>query len=158
KGRVSQPFMRSRMGTLVTNVISEINASNAYWALTELVEEPVLLGIVRRLGADEARHASGFYRYAARRMERSTNFERDRLDAVKVLHFWLHENQQVSHPVNQTLERVRKHKTLGEADARGRVRERVCQLIGTLVDLPLQKPEDVDGTINALIAENREAQ
>ena len=41
------------------------------------------------------------------RLERAARPDRERLDAIKVLHFWLNANQQVTHPVNQVLERVR---------------------------------------------------
>jgi hypothetical protein len=149
RGRVSTPFMRSRMGTLVTNVISEVNAASAYATLAVAVEdeEPVLAGIARRLSTDEARHASSFYRYAARRIERSSRPDRERLDAVKVLHFWLHENEQVTHPVNQALRRVSAHRDLAPVG----VRERVAAIIGTLVDLPLQDAADVDARLGDLV-------
>ena len=158
RGRVSTPFMRSRMGTLVTNVISEVNAATAYMTIARAVDEPVLVGIARRLSSDEARHASSFYRYAARRLERAARPDRERLDAIKVLHFWLNANQQVTHPVNQVLERVRERglSDLVSADA-GDIRGRVCQIIGTLVDLPLAKPGDVDTWLSRLIAEVHQA-
>jgi ferritin len=153
RGRVSTPFMRSRMGTLVTNVISEVNASCAYASLAEVAEEPILRGIALRLSADEARHASSFYRYSARRLERSTQPERERVDAVKVLRFWLQESERVTHPVNQVLQRVKAKRTLAPEE----VRERACRLVGTLVDLPLDQPEDVEKWLAPLIAQAHEA-
>ena len=56
KGRVSMPFMKSITGTLVTNVISEMVAAEAYIGFVR-VTEPVLAGLTQRIGADEARHA-----------------------------------------------------------------------------------------------------
>jgi hypothetical protein len=148
RGRVSAPFMRSRMGTLTTNIISEVNAAALYAGLGRAATEPVLAAISRSLSSDEARHASSFYRYAARRIERSAHPDRDRVDAVKVLHFWLHENHQVGHPVNQHV----KPEYLPSD-----TRDRVCRLIGTLVDLPLWRPDHVHAWLTRLVGQEHGA-
>src|SRR5262249_45496456 len=54
RGRVSTPFMKSRMGTLVTNVISEVTAANAYSCMARASSEPVLAMIAERISGDEA--------------------------------------------------------------------------------------------------------
>src|SRR5262249_21078874 len=104
RGRVSTPFIKSRPGTLVTNVISEMVAAEAYLRLARAAPEPLLAALASRIGADEGRHAASFYAYARRAVEQASDPERERLDALKVLHFWLDEVQSVSHPVNQTME------------------------------------------------------
>ena len=60
RARVTAPFMKSRMGTLVTNIISEIVASARYMNLAERSPEPVLAQIATCLAGDEARHAASF--------------------------------------------------------------------------------------------------
>lgn len=100
RGRITAPFMKSKFGMLITNVISEVNASAGYTGLAKMAEEPVLKQIARHLAGDEARHATGFYAYAQRSFERSTNKQVDTLDALKVLHMWLDHNGRVQHPVN----------------------------------------------------------
>src|SRR5687768_11844734 len=71
RGRATAPFMRSKMGMLVTNIVSEMVASSSYAALAEMSPEPVLAMIARNLAADEARHAASFYAYARRHLERA---------------------------------------------------------------------------------------
>ncbi|HEX5064269.1 MAG TPA: ferritin-like domain-containing protein, partial [Kofleriaceae bacterium] len=66
RGRATAPLMKSRIGTLVANVISELVASASYANLAVRAEEPVLCDIARHLAADEARHAASFYAYARR--------------------------------------------------------------------------------------------
>lgn len=144
RGRVSAPFMRSRMGTLVTNVISELTAAQAYLALAGAAPEPLLGKLSQRIAADEARHAASFFSYARTRFERSTERERDRLDALKVLHFWLNESQSVTHPVNQTMQKLQAL----EQDSAVRLdwpslRTRICAVVGLLVELELPRVEDV---------------
>src|SRR5262245_40185876 len=146
RGRVSTPFMKSLTGTLVTNVISEVTAAHAYHAMAVTAREPVLAAIARRISGDEARHASAFFRYADRRVAEARDPDRERLDALKVLHFWLNESGQVSHPINQMIERLR-----GSADGADQairfnlaaVNRRVTRLVGVLVGRALSRPEQV---------------
>lgn len=154
RGRISTPFMRSRMGTLVTNVISEITASMAYLSLGRAVEEPLLQAICRRIATDEARHAASFFRYARRRLEGSADLDRDRLDAVKVLHFWLNESQSVTHPVNQAMARLREQGGLAAAclpDV-GELRARACRAVGLLTGTEIQAPADAGTVLARLVA------
>ena len=60
-GRVSAPFMKSRTGTLVTNVISEMFAAEAYLGMATTCPEPLLAAISQRIAADEARHGATFF-------------------------------------------------------------------------------------------------
>jgi hypothetical protein len=53
RGRATAPFMKSRMGTLVTNIVSEMVASSGYVRLHQRSPEPVLALIARNLAADE---------------------------------------------------------------------------------------------------------
>lgn len=153
RGRVSTPFMKSLTGTLVTNVISEITAAHAYQTMAAAVREPVLAAIARRISGDEARHASAFFRYADRRIASASDPERERLDALKVLHFWLNDSGQVTHPINQMLERLGASSD-GAGDALAfdltPVKRRVTRLCGLLVDLPLTRPEDVLAALTEL--------
>ncbi|HEU5322492.1 MAG TPA: ferritin-like domain-containing protein, partial [Methylomirabilota bacterium] len=56
--------------TLATNVISELTVCHVYHFVSDHVEEPVLRQVLRRASQDEARHASEFFHYAKRRLER----------------------------------------------------------------------------------------
>jgi ferredoxin len=148
RGRVSTPFMKSKMGTLVTNIISEVTAAAAYQTMARFCGEPVLAEIAGFISADEARHAASFFRFARHRLESAEDPARERLDALKVLHFWLNEMQQVTHPVNQMLERLRSDTTGSEALSAlsfdfGSVKRRVISMVGLLIDAPLRTPEDV---------------
>jgi ferredoxin len=148
KGRATAPFMKSRMGTLVTNIISEVVASAAYARLHATSTEPVLAGIGRSLAADEARHAASFYAYARRHLERSRDRDADRRDAVKVLYLWFQDNERVAHPVNEFYGRNEASAGVGEDVNRPEFeavapRERIIRLIGTLVDLPLTGETDL---------------
>ncbi|HYV46090.1 MAG TPA: ferritin-like domain-containing protein [Myxococcaceae bacterium] len=154
RGRVSTPFMRSRMGTLVTNVISEVTAALAYLNLARASPEPLLSGLCRRIAADEARHSASFFTYARRRLESAADPERERLDAVKVLHFWLNENGSVTHPVNRTMERLRGLDGIDPAVLQGldTVRARACAAVGLLTGEPIRTPADVEPILTALVA------
>lgn len=144
KGRVSQPFMKSRLGTLVTNIISELFASEAYLGMAEGSPEPLLAAVTQRICADEARHGASFFAYARRALQRSTQPGRDRLDALKVLHFWVNENSAVAHPVNETMEKLRDVRTQGGIlPAYVPPLQRASRLIGLLTGLPLEGPEDL---------------
>jgi hypothetical protein len=144
RGRVSAPLMRSRTGTLVTNVISEITAASAYLALAQAAPEPLLGELAGRVACDEARHSASFFRYARLRIERSERPERERLDAVKVLHFWLNENGNVTHPVNQAMEKLRGLELAPgvRADVAA-LRTRICRIVGLLAGAPIHGPDDV---------------
>jgi len=151
RGRVSAPFMKSRTGTLVTNVISEMAAAQSYLGLARAAPEPLLAALSERIAADEARHAASFFRYARRRLERAGDTERERLDAIKVLHFWLNESDNVTHPVNQMMQKTRTLQP--EAGVQVDIpafRARICATVGQLVDLPLRSPADVPPALTAL--------
>jgi ferredoxin len=156
RGRVSTPFMKSKMGTLVTNIVSEVTAASAYQALGASAGEPVLAQIATFIAGDEARHASSFFRFARRRLETAAAPDRERLDALKVLHFWLNESAQVSHPINQMLERLRADggQALGAVDFDlGVVQRRVTHLVGLLIDRRLNGPGEVEAALRTLTAE-----
>jgi len=154
RGRVSTPFMRSRMGTLVTNVISEVTAALAYLNLARASPEPLLSGLCRRIAADEARHSASFFSYARRRLEAAADPERERLDAVKVLHFWLNENGSVTHPVNRTIDRLRGLEGIDPAVLMGldAVSARACTVVGLLTGEPIRVPADVAPVLSGLVA------
>jgi ferritin len=154
-GRVSTPFMRSKMGTLVTNIVSEVTAATAYGAMGRAQPEPVLAQLARFIAGDEARHASSFFQFARQRLETAANPQRERLDALKVLHFWLNETEQVSHPINQMLERVRADGATDDALRLvtfdfGAVKRRITRLIATLIDVDLATPDDVLPALKAM--------
>lgn len=148
RGRVSAPFMRSRFGTLVTNIVSELNASHNYLALHRHAPEPVLRLIARHLAADEARHAAGFFSFARRMLERSTRADLDRLDALAVLQMWFSTNERVAHPVNEFHLRLGAREELRElAEGLGlaaqAARERTLRMVGELLGLELETTEDI---------------
>jgi hypothetical protein len=149
RGRATAPFMKSRIGTLVTNIISEMIAAASYARLHARSPEPVLAAIARCLAADEARHAASFYAYARRCLERSRDADADCRDALKVLYVWFRDNDAAAHPVNEFLSR--NAEVMSELHLDGAIpRDRIRELIGTLVDLPLAGDADVAAAIHDL--------
>jgi len=173
RGRITAPFMKSRFGMLVTNVISEVNASAGYTVLYRMFKEPVLKQVVRHLGGDEARHATGFFAYARRAFERSKRVDEDRLEALKVLHMWLGHNTSVQHPVNTVGLRTSNDRHIldewsqAASDAtileqqsvlQQRItRERSLALVGNLIGINLKTPEEVMQHITELTPKNRKS-
>jgi ferredoxin len=158
KGRVSTPFMRSTLGTLVTNIISEISAAHAYRHLAATSPEPVLADIARKIAGDEARHAATFFRFARRRLaaESSDVARRDRARGLEVLQAWLGGVQTaMTHPVAQMIKRLEDSDIDNEALGLGftAVRVRVVRVIGLLFDLPLQRPDDVGPALRELLTQ-----
>jgi len=166
RGRITAPFMKSRFGMLVTNVISEVHASAAYTSLTRTTSEPVLQQVAKHLAGDEARHATGFYAYARRAFERSKKPQEDRLEALKVLHMWLSANTQVQHPVNTVgLRTSNEEELLEEWSKRTHdetileqhsviqqeiTRKRALALTGNLIGIEVKTPEEVVAQIREL--------
>ena len=146
RGRATAPLMKSRFGTLVTNVISELVASASYAGLAARSAEPVLVEIARNLSADEARHAAGFTAYARRHLERSKQPDVDRRDAIKVLYLWFQEHGNVRHPVSEFLARSGEMRATLDLDPRD-VRAKVCAAIGALIDMPLDTETDLLGAL-----------
>lgn len=155
RGRATAPFMKSRMGTLATNIVSEMVAATGYARLAAQCREPVLARIAGLLAADEARHAASFYRYAARHLASSPDPERDRRDALKVLYLWFQDNERVAHPVNEFYGRGAGRADLtaaggGLAALEVAPRERICRLFATLLDLPLDGASELRRAIDHL--------
>lgn len=137
KGRATAPFMRSRMGTFVTNIISELVASTAYAALHARAPEPVLAHIGGLLAGDEARHCASFFRYAQRQLARSADPARERRDALKVLFLWFQTNELITHPVNEFFSRHRLPFDVAS------VRDRAARLVGLLIGVALTGASDI---------------
>ena len=153
RARVSTPFMKSHVGTLVTNVISEVTAAHAYQTLARTSAEPVLAKIAMNIAGDEARHAASFYRFARARIESAEAPARARLDGLKVLSAWLSGSGNVTHPVNQMLQRLEEAPPAGITGIDfGSVQSRVIRIVGLLLNLPLRTSIDVDVELRALIA------
>ncbi len=148
RGRATASFMKSRFGMLVTNVISELVASNNYLNLHKNSAEPVLAGIARHLATDEARHAKSFLAYARRWLERSRDPDSDRMDALKVLYVWFQDNERVKHPVSEFQARSTGSDQTAQAmrelhlDQNGAA-ERACRTIASLVGCRLERPEQI---------------
>ena len=150
KGRVSVPFMKSITGTLVTNVISEMVAAEAYVGFVR-VTEPVLALLAQRIGADEARHGASFFTYARRAIARSAEPDRERLAAMKVLHFWIHAAQTVSHPVNEAVERMRALLPAAGEPPFVPPFDRIVKMVGNLVGLPMETPADLPAQLEVMM-------
>lgn len=148
RGRVSAPFMRSRTGTLVMNILSELFASAGYQDLARSSKEPVLARITRLLAGDEARHGASFFRFAERAISLSKTPDLERLQALKVLYYWVQAADHVEHPVSQFHEKIK-----ADPELSGVLREigadhspvlsRACRLVGALVGRRLDGPDDV---------------
>lgn len=152
RGRATAPFMKSRFGTLVTNVISELVASASYANLVVRAEEPVLATIAQHLSADEARHAASFYAYARRYLERSREPDADRRDALKVLYLWFQDHARVQHPVSEFFARTGETRAALAIDP-GDVRARAFAVIGSLIDVPLTADSDLLAHLRGLGAQ-----
>ena len=154
QGRQSLPFMPERMGTLASNVISEMAASTSYLTLSEQEGiEPVFKQICRNVSGDEARHGARFYRFARKRLSRSDNPRREKLEALKVLYFWVTPelNGRVGHPVNLIANRYMTMPSLQEAvdaeairSAYENTHKRAIRVFGALLDIPLRDRKDVE--------------
>jgi hypothetical protein len=161
RGRVTVPFMKSRTGTLVMNVISELFASARYLSFSRRAREPVLATIARHLAGDEGRHATSFLAYARRAVERAEQPDRERLEAVKVLYYWLFEGDKVQHPIGLMEQRAAARTDLAETLAGlpldlPSLRARACRAVGRLADLPaLHGPDDVLPELRRLSALHR---
>lgn len=148
RGRVTAPFMRSRTGTLVMNILSELFASAGYQDLERGSKEPVLSQIARHLAGDEARHGAAFFLFSERAIAQSKTPDLERLQAIKVLYYWVRAADHVEHPVNQFHEKVSQDPELLSVMREmgtdyGPALARACRMIGTLVGRPLSGPEDV---------------
>lgn len=160
QGRQTLPFMPSHMGTLATNIISEMVAAALYLTLAaQPGAEPVLREICRRIGGDEARHAASFFRYAGRRLQRAADPTQDQIDALKILYFWITPelNARVGHPVNLLAGRYQTDPLLREAvppeeihRAIAGAHRRACRVFGALLALELREPGDVVAQLDAL--------
>ena len=158
EGRVSTPLMRSMVGTLVTNVISEITAAQAYRQLARTSVEPALGRIASLIAGDEARHAASFFRFARRQLAvtRDSDLLRERTRGLEVLLAWLGGAQQVTHPVQQMVDRLGGDATaspLGLDFAAARVR--IVRVVGLLLDLPLRDADDVEPALRELLQRRR---
>jgi ferredoxin len=154
KGRVSTAFMNSLFGTLVTNLISEVTAAQAYRRLARESPEPVLARFADRIAGDEARHAASFFRFARARLagtppERAL---RDRARGLEVLEAWLGGARSSTHPVAEMVDRLEEGGDPGALDLRFvAIRTRVIRVVGLLLALPLQN-DDVRPHLRKLLA------
>jgi hypothetical protein len=162
RARATAPFMKSRMGTLVMNVISEMVASARYLALSKHAREPVLRMIARNLAADEARHATHFHAYAKKLLASSPSPDSERMAAVKVLYFWLCESEKVQHPVSLLYDRAENDPDLAPLMDEmplemERVDRKICTLIGRLVGRRMDTRGDIKPALHELVAAVRAA-
>ena len=143
KGRESAPFMKSQAGTLVTNIISEMVAAHAYLQMVGGAPEPLITKLVERIAADEARHGASFFTYARRLIASAAHPERERLEALKVLHFWFNASKAVSHPVNEAMDRLKVLLPAAGAPPFVAPYDRMAKIIGVLTELPIETTADI---------------
>jgi hypothetical protein len=106
RGRQIHPMRPDRMEMLCMNIVSEITAANEYQQMTVDCEEPVLKIIARHLSIDESRHAAGFFAYARKMIQDSSEPDRLRLAALRIIFYCLFSQEQ-HHPVNEYVKRAR---------------------------------------------------
>lgn len=157
RGRVTAPFLRSRTGTLVMNVLSELFASTGYQFLARYCKEPVLKRVLWNLAGDEARHGAAFYVYAERAIAASKTPELERLQALKVLYYWVQSAGHVEHPVSQFHEKVSADAELSQLRSEvgtdyKPVLVQACRVVGTLIGKPLDDPEEVRPALREMSA------
>ena len=160
QGRQTLPFMPSRVGTLATNIVSEMVAATLYHTVSAQAGcDPVLAQICRNICGDEARHAASFYGFARKYLARSTTPAHDKLMALKVLYFWITPelNARVGHPVNLLAMRYQSLPLLQEAVPGEAIRsavantyKRSCRVFETLLGLELRDAQDVSEQMAAL--------
>ena len=143
KGRASAPFMKSQMGTLVTNIISEMVAAHAYLQMVGGAPEPLITKLVERIAADESRHGASFFTYARRLLAGAAQPEREKLEALKVLHFWFNASKSVNHPVNEAMDRLKALLPAAGAPAFVAPYDRMAKIIGVLTGLPIETTADI---------------
>jgi hypothetical protein len=112
------------------------------------VKEPVLKIIARNLAADEARHASSFYLYAKKRLMTSDNPRSEAYEALKVLFFWLINNQSVKHPFALFANKVAGSAEFDELDRimsfkTENMYQRMRTMVGNLIGVTLESKEAV---------------
>ncbi|MBS1151940.1 MAG: hypothetical protein H6Q89_3638 [Myxococcaceae bacterium] len=149
EGRASQPFMKSQTGTLVTNIISEMVAAHAYLQMVGGAPEPLITKLVERLSADEARHAASFFTFARRIIGKAAQPDRERLEALKVLHFWFSASKSVSHPVNASMDRLKALLPAVGAPPFVAPYDRLAKIIGLLTQLPIETAADIGPQMTA---------
>jgi hypothetical protein len=159
EGRKTYPFMSSKMGTLVLNILSEIETSTFYLSVSQNVKEPVLKIITQNLAADEARHASSFYLYAKKRLMASATPQIERFEALKVLFFWLVNNQSVKHPFALFANKVSGNPEFDKLDQILSFRtenmfRRMRTMVGNLIGVTLENKEAVRRNFLQLQKEN----
>lgn len=160
QGRQTIPFMPSKIGTLATNVISEMVAAALYATLgSRPACEPVLKRICLNIAGDEARHAAGFYSYAQKRLARADDLKQQQIAALKILYFWVTPelNARVGHPVNLLVHRYRASPEVQDAVPRDAIESavdhayrRACRVFESLLGLELRDPRDVGEQLAAL--------
>lgn len=150
QGRASQPFMKSRTGTLVTNIISEMVASHAYLQMVGGAPEPLITAIVERICADEARHGASFFAFARRIIDTARSPDRERLDALKVLHFWFNASKSVNHPVNESMDRLKALLPAVGAPPFVAPYDRIAKIVGVLTGLPIETAADIGPQLTAM--------
>jgi hypothetical protein len=160
QGRQTIPFMPSKLGTLATNVVSEMVAATMYVTIAAQPNcEPVLQRICRNIGGDEARHAASFYSYAKKRLARSEDLKGEQLAMLKVLYFWTTPelNARVGHPVNLLANRYKTMPELQQAVPRDAIEnavaqsyKRACRVFESLLGLELRSVRDVGEQLAAL--------
>ena len=146
---MSQPFMKSQTGTLVTNIISEMVAAHAYLQMVGGAPEPLITKLVERLSADEARHAASFFTFARRIIGKAAQPDRERLEALKVLHFWFSASKSVSHPVNASMDRLKALLPAVGAPPFVAPYDRLAKIIGLLTQLPIETAADIGPQMTA---------
>jgi hypothetical protein len=160
QGRKAHPFVDSKVSTLTLNILSEIQASALYIGVSNVADEPVLKGIAKRLAADEARHASGFYSYAKKYIENSEQPDVERWQALRVLYFWLADNRKVKHPVAMLSHAIIDREEFAgfipylgfESEA---LPARMRQMVGTLIGRPLNSDREVTETLREFYGATR---
>jgi rubrerythrin len=160
QGRITVPFMASKMGTLALNVISEMVAATLYVTLASRPDcEPTLRQICSSIAGDEARHAASFYSFAKRRLQRCDDPKREQIAALKVLEFWTTPglNERVAHPVNLLANRYKNSPQLHEVVPREQLDSaiastyrRTYRMFGLLLGLEIQDLRDVGEQLIAL--------
>jgi hypothetical protein len=160
QGRQTLPFMPSKVGTLATNIVSEMVAATLYITVASQPSiDPVLRQICRNIGGDEARHAASFYSYASKYLARSETPAQDKLMALKVLYFWITPglNARVGHPVNLVANRYLSMPLLAEALPTAAIRsaiddtyKRACRVFEALLGVQLRDAKDLSDQMAAL--------
>lgn len=141
-GRQISPMLENKVDMLTANVCSEIAANTTYNHFLKMIDEPLLVEIIRNLGRDEMRHSNGFQFYLHKTIDQSEDPDGDRLRALRTTWFLLQQGSHgvTQHPVYLT---TRGMKGIDADFVEQRIREKIVERMAKVLDLEIPNVDAV---------------